>query len=304
MHRTWRILGAVAGVALFAAAVWFALAQVDFTTLRSVPPAYLAGLAGLVAANILLTGGLFWVITLSFDASPRVGLIRMTELIAVSGLLNYVPAVRAGLWGRAAYLKLKHGLPVRQSAVILLAVLTLAGMVTGLVLAAWLMLGVHAVAGASAGGAIVLSTLLGLVAGRLLKRDVTAGWSWLVLRYADTLVMAARLWLAFAAVGSPIGFNEALVAGAVAQVVRLTGLTPNGLGLSEWVIAWLVARSGPGVDVAVLSQLPAALLDRAVEVVVSLAAGAGAAWRLRGVAGNPRREESATDEHGGVEVER
>mgnify|MGYP006296277001 CR=1 FL=1 len=87
------------------------------------------------------------------------------------------------------------------------------------------------------------------------------------------------------AVGHPIGFGEALAAGSAALVVRVAGLTPNGLGLSEWVSAWLLSAGlqgqlEPGEAVAA-GLMAGLLLDRAVEIVVALISGGVSAWGLR-----------------------
>lgn len=279
LRRVGRGIGLVLGLALLSAAAVFALRGVDGSVLADAPPSGFVWLAGAVLANLALTGLLLWAITLSFDASPRVGVLRMMALVNVSALLNYLPLPRAGLVGRSAYLKWRHGLPLRQSAVILAIVLALAVGVCGIAAAALL-------AGEGAAGWLVMVLVLGVltsvtgsVARRVLRREVLYGGLWLPLRTADLLVAALRLWLAFALLGQPIGFEQAVLIGAASLLVKLVGLTPNGLGLSEWLIAVLTPVLAP---IETATAAAAALLDRAAEVVVVLIAGAVSIPAMRG----------------------
>lgn len=281
------MIGTVVGIALLGLAVWFAVAGLSDDVIkhaRADALPWVTVLAGFVALNVILSGALFWVMTLSFDASPRVGLWRMVNLIAVSGLLNYVPVIRAGLWGRAAFLKLHHGLPFGQSAVMALVAAGLTAAVACVVFGLWIGAGLSWVVIGSAVVVIATAGLWQAVAVRVMGREIDAAWSWVVLRYVDTLVMAGRLWLAMWVVGQPIGLDEALAIGSAALVVRIIGLTPNGLGLSEWVSVWLlsVGLSGEVDSRQVMAvYLPGMLLDRAVEVVVTVIWGGLTAWGLR-----------------------
>lgn len=280
-RRIWRGATLAAGVALLVAAAVYAAWGIDWTVLRQADPWQAAALAGLVALNLALTGLLFWSITRSFDAVPPVGPGRMVALICASALLNYLPLLRPGLVGRAAYLKVKHNLPVRQSVLILAVVLALAVVV--LPVSALVLVAVPAnTAGvrwwALVVSWVVLSAATGPVARQLLRRQVAQPWQWVPLRAADMLVSAARLWLAFNIVGAPIGYAEAVVAGAASLLVRIVGLTPNGLGLSEWVVAVITPLVAP---VSTAAGAAAALVDRVVELLVVLVAGAVGTVGLR-----------------------
>lgn len=275
-----RVTGYVLGLTLLLVAIVFAARGVQWSVIRAANPWQLLLLAIAVIGNLALTSVLFWQVTLSFDAQPRVSLWTMTKLIAVSGLLNYVPVVRPGLWARAAYLKAKHGLPLHQSVLILGVILALALVVLGTATAVLLIFESWIQAAVAIVGLVLMSVLTGPVAGRLLRRKVTAGWCWLPVRTADWLVGAGRLWLAFGMIGEPIGYREALLAAAASLVVRLIGLTPNGLGLSEWAVAAVTAAASP---ISAATGAAAALIDRGVEVVVSIVTGGLATWGLRGV---------------------
>ncbi|MEL7087004.1 MAG: hypothetical protein AAGL98_00945 [Planctomycetota bacterium] len=273
-----RRLGYGLGGGLLALAVGFAVSGVDWDTLRSASPWALAALAGLVGVNYFVTGLLFWNITRTFDAEPTVRATRMIGLIAVSGLLNYVPVVRAGLWGRAAYLKKHHGLPVRQSLIILGVVLALTAVVVGgagLVMmlgpASWRW-------PALAGGLLLATVITPTLAERLLRRPVAAGWAWVPLRTIDFAAAAGRLGLALAIVGQSADAAEVLVLASASLLVKIAGLTPNGLGLSEWAV---VALSAAVTPIEASAAAAAALLDRGAEVLVSIALGGTALVWLR-----------------------
>ncbi|MEM7577859.1 MAG: lysylphosphatidylglycerol synthase domain-containing protein [Planctomycetota bacterium] len=294
-----RVLGWPLGLAALGAAVWFAAQQVDGAILAAVPPATLAAMTGLVLANLVLSGLLFWSVHRVLPAEKPVPAITMVGLVAGSALLNYLPAIRAGLFGRAAYLKKWHGIALRDSGWALLIVMAVTAGVFAAVAGPWLILRLSTPDGHTAHGlgwfGCVLATLALLPGLRFAlasffagKRDLATGstWSpwlwlagWIALRTTDLLSATGRLWLAFAALGSPIGFTEALVLSAASLLVRLIGLTPNGLGLSEWTVAALSSVLSPaesGVAAA------AALLDRAVEVVAVIVLGGGAiGWLVR-----------------------
>lgn len=273
----WRRWAYALGVLLVLLAGAMAWPGVDLTALKQAPGWSFFAIGGLVLLNLVLTAALFWSVTKSFDAQPPVPLGRMTTLIALSGLLNYIPVIRAGLWGRAAYLKARHGLPVHQSVEILgvvlaLAVLVLGGVSVGVLVfpAAhrWLLL---------AGLLLLLTAATPILANAFFWRPIRGGWVWVPLRTLDLAVTAGRLWLALWVLGVQAGPGEVLLLASGSLLVKLTGLTPNGLGLSEWAVA---AMSAELTDIAAPVAAGAALLDRGIEVLVSLTAGGVAAWVL------------------------
>lgn len=277
--RRWkRWLGYGLGGALVLLAAGFAVSGVDWGVLRTASPWNFGAMAGLVGVNFIFTGLLFWSVTRTFDATPAVGRSRMIGLIAVSGLLNYLPVVRAGLWGRAAYLKKHHALPVRQSLVILGVVLALTAVVvggSGLVL----LVCPAGVRWPVATGVLIVATGFTSVAGRrLLRRRVVAGWTWVPLRVVDFAAAAGRLWLAMSVVGQPVGAADVAVLASASLLVKIVGLTPNGLGLSEWVVVALSMAVTP-IEASVAAA--AALIDRGAEVLVSVAAGGASLVALK-----------------------
>ncbi len=272
-----RLIGYVLGLAMVGAAIALALREMDWSTLTRAAWWLPALLCAAVLINLLLAAAIWWVITLSFDAKPRVGYGLMLRLIAASELLNYLP-LRAGLVGRTAFLKARHGLPVRQSLAIfsivmgvsvavllpvglamLLVTRTWALMVSGLVVAVW-------------------TVAAGPLARSLLRRAMTCTWSWAPLRAVDLLVNAARLWLAFGIIGRPIDPLEAVVLASAALLVQMAQLTPNGLGVREWVVALLAGAISP---IGSADALAATVVDRAASALVAILTGLIALPTLR-----------------------
>lgn len=285
-----RPLGLAWAAGLLGAAVVFAIRGVDVGAVTdrvaeggAARPAAIGALVGL---NLLATAWLAGSLTACFGPRPPVPAGRMLRLIAASQLLNYLPAVRAGLVGRAAFLKRCHGLRLRDSGYVLLLTLgltaaTLAVAAAGPLLVATLHAEPRWAWAGSALGLAVLTLTAG-AAGQRLPGVGARAWVWVPLRALDLAAATGRTALAFAAVGQPLTVGQATLVASGSTLVKLTGLTPNGLGLSEWVVAGLAAALAP-VEASLAAA--AALLDRAVEVAVSVGAGGWAVWGLRRVEG-------------------
>ncbi len=257
-RSAWRWCAWALGAALFFASLATALGDVDWAALSWTQPRGLPLIAVGVAANLVVTGLLYWVVTRSFPTAVSVGAGTMTALIAASHLLNYLP-LRPGLLGRAAYLKLRHGLALWDSVRVTLTVTTL-GVAVALAAvlcprAAWAWAGV-VVAGTFA---------TPLLARTALRRPILAGWSWFPLRMLDLLASSLRLWAGSQVVGRPLDVEIAVIASAAGAVVSMVGLTPNGLGMREWALALVAESLSPGA--MSVAQLAAAI-DRAVELLV------------------------------------
>ncbi len=271
-QRVRKVGGAVVGVGLLGAAVVLAARGADVAALRAVPGWVLPLVAAGVGLNLVATAALMWVMTKGCATDTPVGYREMVAVVAWSGLLNYVPVIRAGLWGRAAYLKRTHGLAVRDSVKLLGVTLGLAGVVLGsvgvlgVVLRGGAFWGAAAAVGMGLTGVLVWGSLRPRAAG--LRRGLA--WLWVPLRLVDLAAAAGRLWLGFYAVGHVVSAREAVVLTCASLLVKLTGLTPNGLGLSEWAVAAVAAAVSP---VSAASAAAAALVDRAVEVPVAIVAG-------------------------------
>lgn len=269
--RWYRWGGTAVGIALMGAAVWFAQRGADWEVLGRASAVELAALGAAVGVHLFLTGLMFWVVTLSFPASPRVGLWRMTQVIAASSLLNFLP-MYAGLLGRAAYLKAKHDIALADSVRVLVIVVVMgvcvsalaAGVVECVPRQAWW---IAAVAGLAA-----ISGLTSFVAPWLLRRRLVLPWTWIFVRALETLLAGARLWVALRVVGGGLSLGEAVMIAGAGLVVSALLPLPNGIGIREWTI---VGLSGLGPLGAM-----AALLDRAVEAMVFTAAGVWSVARL------------------------
>lgn len=278
-YRSWlRPAGLLLGVGLFLAAVVVAVRGVRWEQVAAISPFSLLLITAAVVVNLLLTGLLFDRIIRGLDACPPVPAGRMLALITFSGLLNYIPILRPGLWGRALYLKRWHQLPLQQSLWSLVIVLTLS--LATLVPAGVLMLLLPG--GVGLAGVVALWCVMTLICGpvtrRLSGRCFPQAWLWVPLKVADLLVGVLRLQTAFWAVGVPLNFRSALIATAAAWLVRLSGITPNGLGLSAWVITALASATA---DIPPASAATAAIVERGVEGVVMLLGGFWAGFHLR-----------------------
>ncbi|MCE9592112.1 MAG: lysylphosphatidylglycerol synthase domain-containing protein [Planctomycetes bacterium] len=257
------------GLALVLAAAYMALRSIDLSQIPAVQPRMLLFMGMAVTASILLTTALFWCITLSFDADPPVSFPRMLTLIAASGLLNYLP-MRPGMVGRGAYLKARHGLPLAQyllTLIIVLVVTLVVVLITTVSLAcspAWGWAG-------AASGLVIAAALT------ILRRSTRASWAWVPLKAMDLMATATRLWLAFAVIGKPIDWRDALLVASASMLAGLAAFTPNALGLREWAVAAMTAGMlhAPGAEGAL-----ATLVDRAAEAVIFTLIGAPAIYAL------------------------
>jgi len=268
---TW--LALAVGIVLLVGAIMMAATQVNWEQLKQAEPWQVAALVGAVMVNLVISAVLWWSVTLSFDAKPKVGLGRMFALVCASGLLNYLP-LRPGMFGRAAFLKMRHNLPLRQSAWIMLVVLGLSGLVLGGAAAIVQFIPPEFQYEVALAAALIATVITPIAAGRMLKRKIVAGWLWVPVRVADVLVSAIRLWIVFDVVGQPIGYGEAVLAASAGLFVSMLGITPNGLGLREWAIAGVTSATTGHVGFA------AAVIDRGVEAVVITLAGLWAMQRV------------------------
>ena len=298
-------------LALLAAAVWFALAETSgqeggpggFARLAHADPLDAAVIALLIVASIALNGVVFWLIAKPFEhartePAPSVTLPEMTALIGASSLLNYLP-MRAGMVGRAAYLKRRHHIPLTASVVMLL-------MVGGGTVYIYLVMSIVTLWRGSLDPAWWATVVALLAAGSLAAVPVArikvrltpmldAPWFasagaplWLgaaalvFLRAADVLLAAGRLYLAARILGQPIDLAPAIVMASGGMFIKQATPLPNGFGVVELFYA-LCASLGIAADSPIEPQLATAvgLVDRAVEVIVFVVVGLGSLLFLR-----------------------
>ena len=283
-----RAVGLALGVGLLAGMLTLSLVSsaghADWARLTHAAWWQVALLLAGVTAQLVLSGLLFWVVTLSFDARPRVALGEMIAVITLSAAMNYLPMT--GAVGRAAYMNLRHALPIRQSVLIQLIVIALS-MIVSVVAVAIMTLGrdprVVGVAAVVLFG--VLAMAVSMVASWIFKRPIVGAWAWVLIRLGELLVSSVRLWAAFAIMGYDVSAAQVIACSAAGFFVSLTGLTPNGLGVREWAVAAVAHVMTPELGAAAAA---APLIDRAAEVVVFAIGGAiSARWlgrkELRGV---------------------
>jgi uncharacterized membrane protein YbhN (UPF0104 family) len=282
---TWKrcstALGWIAAAMLLSLAVWFGSQSFDREVLSALSWQAVLSLIGLTLVSYLVSGLLFTSVTRGFAVEPPVSVGKMTALTMASGLLNYVPAARPGLWGRAAYLRAYHGLPIRASVVILMVVMAMAVVVlvgtAGKLLLTWSF--EEPVRWASVlVWLVVLSAISIFVVQWTPWRGQGDVWLWPVYRMVDLLATAGRLYIALGVLGVPASFLDVVLMASGSLTMRLVGLTPNGLGLSEWAVSVISAAISPGTQAAAAT---AALIDRSVEFVVTCVCGLASMFWLK-----------------------
>lgn len=258
------------------------------------------GMLGLVLGSVLLNGWIFWAVVKPFEPGPkRIGTGEMTALIGATCLLNYLP-MRAGMIGRAAYLKRQYHVSYRASALMmaLIAAGTMAIYAALVGLTLWRKQ-LDAVWWASLLGSIVVMGLAAVPVSRWVSQWIareSSAWfgehgpaamggamGLMAVRAADVAMVAGRLWIAGRIIGAPIGYPAALTMASAGTFVTLVTPLPNGLGLREGLYG-LMAEVGVGSGAMAGGSMGVAigLVDRAAEAAVFIAAGlVSLAWLHR-----------------------
>jgi uncharacterized protein (TIRG00374 family) len=97
-----------------------------------------------------------------------------------------------------------------------------------------------------------------------------------VLQLVTLLLRAARLQMAFSAIGQPVNYCGVLVASLIADLTMLVSITPMALGLREGAITYAAQLMGTTPSIA----LAAAVIDRLVWTVGVLVVGQVGVWQL------------------------
>lgn len=231
----------------------------------------IAGILILPMGNAVFVAWSFQVIMNRFG---RVPFDDMFALICSSWLLNYLP-MRPGLVGRLVYHKAVHGVSLKHSVAVSVALAIMTGLAAVHLLAVWF--------GFEAGvavGVVVCLISTALVAslaniaadrspaGRVPRSALRIAMG---LRYIDLLIWAARMWVAFAIVGHPIpALVAVLLAGAI-QLAYLFPLTGAGMGSAE-LVTGAVAMIAVG-DLAQAVGIAAFLVSRAAELASAIPLG-------------------------------
>ena len=289
-RRVRRWVGYLIGAALLIACIVVAARAGDWAMLKEAHLGAAAFLLYLVAMTLFFSGTVFSAATEPYEQSFRpVSFLDMQALIAASTLLNYLP-FRPGLAGRAAYLKHVHGISYRSSVIILLRVIGISLVVYVMALAAALTTGLD---GASllfaAVGPVGLAGLLVfcIFALRENREQITFGVRTTTgfaatMRAAEFGFTTLRLMIVFLIVGLHLEVREAIVLASCGMFITLVGITPNGLGLREWLYG-LIAASGffcGDVEAGLQLGLTAGLVDRAAEVLVVAPTGTASIFYL------------------------
>jgi uncharacterized membrane protein YbhN (UPF0104 family) len=273
----WRYGTEVLSLALLIGAIYFAVSRADWHAVRQANPADFVGLIALTVGAVLASAVMFFILFKPFEATRPITLWEWIKLIFATSLLNY--AMRAGLMGRLAYMKKRHGVSYAASGLLMLLI---GGGTTGLYVLLGLLtfwrggFDVLWVAGLIVG--LIFGTFctwpLAIFAIRKFGVNPTRGVPmWIFVAYltrvADTFCFAGRYYLAAKIFGHPIEFPFALVLGSACNFAQLA--TPLNVGLKEWVGGKLLEYSGGGISLD--AGVAIGVVDRAAEVVVYVLAG-------------------------------
>lgn len=295
------------GLGLLVACLGYALYKGEWDRLQQASPFHLAGLCVLILASLSMNALLFQLALRPMEQQrPLVGWGLWQVLMAASALLNYLP--KAGLVGRMAYLKKRHDIPLRASALSLLLVAAGTAIIYFILGALtvwregidWLWAG--ALALLLAAGSLTTPSILRLVCGRLVRSDL--GWAklaagcgaWYGLRVADAFCFAGRFYLAAQIFGSPVSFPAAMVVGLACNFVVMVAPIPGGVGLKEWLGAALLGMDFLG-GLPLQTGTSVLLVDRAAEILVFFPVGGAGLWILHRIDQKKRAAQVSTDVH-------
>ncbi len=289
-----RWVGFVVAIALLAWAIYYAIAKADFSALRDAEAGSIALLLIVMPLSaLMLPGFLFWLTNRPFaDPARPLRHHEMQALIAASGLLNYTP-IKAGLIGRLAYLKHRHGIAYGASVIIfamtsvaLLSALAAAAGATlwrGRLDALWAaaLIGI-ALPAAAVGTLFVQRTLPapGAASDPDEKRlRHSYAWTfghlliWIGIGMLTLTVTAARFHIVIRMLDKTVETTD-LVLIAVLHIF-CSVLPLNGLGMREALMGLFFGGEAPEAFIAI------ALIDRAAETLVILVMGLAAIWLLK-----------------------
>ncbi|MCH7791057.1 MAG: flippase-like domain-containing protein [Planctomycetes bacterium] len=273
-----RLVGSIIGLALLCSAllaVWLNRDDLG-TALKSITvpsPALIAAALALPLLNWLLIS---WSLCILYRRAAHIAFSEMTTVVATAWLLNYLP-MRPGLFGRFAYHRTVNHVPIRVSTMVLVQSVGLSmASAAGLLAVSALLFGQSVEFWfAAVLGVAALLTLLSIATRRSRPR-VSVLFAAGVVRWFDMLVWAARYWVAFRLIGSPIDVLPAVLLATVSQVVLLVPFTGNGLGFREWAIGLVAGRFAIA---AVSLGIIADLVNRIAELAVAIPAGL-IAWSI------------------------
>ncbi len=282
--RWLRWLGFAVALGLLGASILYASRHGNFRPLLRADPLWLALLAvSVLISSIGVNGLMFWLVNKPYvDPARPLSLSAMLGLLGASALLNYTP-IKAGLFGRIAYLKHRHGVSYRASVLIHMMLAGSLFAAQGVTAAAtilrrgfdpwWPVLAIAGIAAAALVGAVVVRHLLPRrgdgEADASLVHSFT--WTaahlcvWIVLAMGTIFMTGVRWWLVCRIMDKPVDAESATLMAVVHTFATI--LPANGLGMREWLIGLLFGGSTP-VDLVTIG-----LVDRAAEAAVLMVFG-------------------------------
>lgn len=301
-----RLLPALVSLVILAAMAGYVATQGEMIdALSTVGPLHVAALVTLAFLGLIAQAQQFRAALRVSKIS--VGALEATGLTAVNTMANYYVPARGGAVVRAAYMVRVHAMSV--TAYVMLTFVTvgtglIVAFAAGVASIAWLSLSgadvaasqlapyffgvvvavglvvalAAALAGATAPAKRVFSRSKRLSAALVTLRDAAVAWrgeptaalrlvAWTVV---VLLMQAARLYVAFRAVGVSVNVVEMLLIGSLVSMSFVVSLTPGNLGIKEGVTVLAAALVGVPPDTALL----ASLVDRGAALVVAFTVGA------------------------------
>ena len=300
LRKILRFIGYPAAFVLLGLSIWLAVkggqsneGESGFKHLFQASASQISMMLGCVVFSIVINGYVFYALLKPFPNGRPVSFFSMVKLIAATSLLNYMP-MRAGMVGRAAYLKEYHQVGYRLSLLMLFiaAGFTVLTFLIMLLLNAW-RTQLDAVWFISLTIILLcIARFMPAVMCQIIKRfpgfkDIALDWFsnlsfaktshifvWLWARAFDVLAYALRLYIVVQVLGKETSFVVILTYAISGMFTTLATPLPNGLGLKELVFGLLASAGLGGETMASLeSGIMLGLVDRAVEAIVFIVTG-------------------------------
>lgn len=275
-------LGAIGGY------IWWH--RSELATVVVVSPSALA-LCALSTAGYLAANGLISYAMVN-KLGARIGIWECLSLSLVSTGVNVLTPMQGGMVVRAVYLKRLHDFEYSRFLATLVGCQVLIVIVCSALAAAalaWMALvedrgGLGTVLGGVAVclGISVLAFLFPRIRAKgswLSDRVASVSDSWYALRaqprFLATLTVLVGLqvggqvlsfWAGFGVIGIRMGLIEVMAAGTLGTLASILSITPGALGIYEAVVAFV----GAGLGIAPIHSVMAAVVSRAVQLVLLL----------------------------------
>jgi hypothetical protein len=285
--RVLRVLGGAFGVMCLAGAIVVALREKGAMTaamdsLRAASALEILLLLASVALGIVLTAMLFSMLVRRY---ANVAFHEMLALIAATSLANMLP-LKPGFVARVAWHRTRHGIRAQDSLRTILEAIGLSALVAGAMLGAVVLLRATSM---PVGFALLAPALFG-IAG--ITRHFRMFAQAVLVRNAEFALAVLRYQLALALVGAETSLETSIVLACASAVATLIPFVSNGLGVREWVTAWLLPALSGGTFAA---GVAAELVLRVAELAITLPAGLlASAWLVRVARVTPAKTTSAS----------